>query len=283
MTRPHIEFIQAQSLPWMDGLYGGARPDVQVRTLSMDDETGASSLLIRYPRGWKRTVQEHLLADEELFVIAGSLVINGNVYDRYSYAYLPAGFGRREASSPNGALVLTFYEGEPKSAPGADESTDRSTLIEHVSSFDGDWGGNFHAQFPPGAGRKWLREQSPIGDQTWVLGTLPIRWGRRPEKHPVVEEMLLIAGHLRTPLGTMYGGGYFWRPPEIWHGPFGSLTGTLQLFRTKGGPLSTVYREAEPDFSWTPEHRPVLTPELAYAGSKALDWVPAIWPDVDPE
>jgi hypothetical protein len=267
VARPHIEFIHEQVLPWTSGLYGGARPEVQVRTLSLDEETGASSLLIRYPPGWSRDQPEHLLADEELLVLSGALEVNGVVHDRFSYAYLPAGYERRKASSPGGALVLTFFEGEPTAA-GAGGVDDPSTLIERVSGLEGEWTGNFHPRFPAGAGRKWLREHSPAGDQTWLLGTMPLRSGRRPEKHPVSEEMFLISGHLAGPLGTMYAGCYFWRPPEIWHGPFGSLTGTLTLFRTKGGPLSTVYTEEETDFSWTPEHHPILPPELAELGAK---------------
>jgi hypothetical protein len=35
------------------------------------------------------------------------------------------------------------------------------------------------------------------------------------------------------------------------------------LFRTVGGPLSTIYTEDEKDFEWNPaEYRPTLPPDL---------------------
>ena len=268
MTRPQIEFVHEQVLPWAEGLYGGDRPGVSVRTLSFDDETGASSLVIRYPPGWKAQESAHLLTDEEFLVLTGSLEINDVVYDQLAYGFFPAGHVRKTAFSPEGALVLTFFEGEPRTLsghPATPVAGDR--LIERIRALDGDWGGNFHPLFPPGAGRKWLRRE-PEDGETWILGTMPLRSGRRPEKHPVVEEMFLLAGELVGPLGVMHAGAYFWRPPEIWHGPFGTKTGNLTFFRTRGGPLSTVFTDGEQDFDWTPPHRPILTPELAVPGGK---------------
>ena len=107
-SRSHIDFVQAQALPWRRGLYGGSRPDVEVRVLSMDDESGAASLILRYPPGWRRDDAEFGLADEDIFVLAGELAINGIVYRRLCYGRLPAGFLRESAAAPQGAVVLTF-------------------------------------------------------------------------------------------------------------------------------------------------------------------------------
>lgn len=270
MGRPFIEFIQAQALPWQDGLYGRPGSGVRSRMLSLDPDTGASSMLIEYPSGWARAGEagpHHLDVDEELFVLSGELVIDDVHFGVKSYAHLPAGFTRTRAASPSGAVVLTFFSGEPSTVDGAGECDERR-LVRYIDGFAGEWGGNFHPQFPPGAGRKFLRRDPIDGEETWLLGTMPLRSGRRPEKHPVVEEMYLLSGELVGPLGSMQAGCYFWRPPEEWHGPFGSPTGNLMLFRTKGGPLSTVYTEHEVDFSWTPEHRPILPPELEPYGGE---------------
>ena len=43
MARSHIEFIQSQAIHWHKGLYGGGRPDVRSKVLSIDRSTGASS------------------------------------------------------------------------------------------------------------------------------------------------------------------------------------------------------------------------------------------------
>lgn len=95
-----------------------------------------------------------------------------------------------------------------------------------------------------------------------MLGTMPLRWGHRKEKHPVVEEMYLLSGELVGHRGRMHAGAYFWRPPEEWHGPFGSPTGNLMIFRTKGGPLSTVYADDEIPFAWDQAYDPILPPTL---------------------
>lgn len=264
MSRPFIEFVQSQVIPWEQGLYGGARPDVAVRTLSRDEEIGSSSNLLRYPAGWSQQQRQVLSADEELFVLAGSLTVGSRTYGRYEYAHLPAGFKRPMMSSEQGAVVLTFFSDEPAETDSIE--MDESRLVDHVDAFAGPWTGNFHPKFPGGAGRKFMRQDPHDGEETWVLGTMPLRWGLRPEKHPVVEEMYLLAGELVGPVGTMKAGAYFWRPEEEWHGPFGSPTGNLMLFRTIGGPLSTEYTDEEVDFSWTPEHRPILPESLQEVG-----------------
>jgi Domain of unknown function (DUF4437) len=266
--RPFIEFVQSQAIAWQHGLYGSGRAGVESKVLSMDAATGAASVLIRYPPGWSAAADEHLDVDEEFFVLAGLLEINGTKYPARTYAHLVAGWQRSTSAAPDGAVVLAFFSAEPHAiaGPAADGLFDAARHVDYVDALAGQWGANFHAQFPPGAGRKFLRRDPRDGEETWVLGTMPLRSGRRPERHPVVEEMYLLSGELVGPLGIMQAGCYFWRPPEEWHGPFGSLTGNLMLFRTKGGPLSTEYTEHEVDFSWHPEHKPILPPELVAYG-----------------
>jgi len=119
----------------------------------------------------------------------------------------------------------------------------------------------------PGAGRKILYQDPVSQDTTWLLGTLPLRWGERAEVHPTIEEMYLISGETHGNRGVMRPGAYFWRPPEIPHGPYGTLTGNLYLFRTQGGGLSTRYVSAEQPFRWWPPYAPVVPEHLAaYAG-----------------
>jgi len=259
MARPHIEFVHEQSIAWSEATPGGGPPGTTLRVLSIDDETGASTVIVRYPPGWTRSAPEHLTADEELFVLEGELELNGLVYTAPSYAFLPAGYMRRHAASSHGALVLTFYESEPRLVPGEGSRPPAlEKLVEKIDALDGEWGGGFHPEFPPGAGRKYLRQDPEGGDQTWILGTMPLRFGRKPEKHPIAEEMFLLSGEVVSPIGVMYPGAYIWRPPEIWHGPYGTKTGNLYIFRTKGGPLSTEYNEAEQEFDWRPSYTPVL-------------------------
>lgn len=264
MGRPFIEFVQSQALPWQSGGLG-ARTGIESKVLSLDNETGALSALLRYPAGWSDDRSHQLLVDEELFVLDGDLTIDGTRYTARTYAHLPGGLPRSLMSSSEGGVVLTFFSGEPEPVE-REPSFEDPRLVRFVDALAGDWGSGFHPRFPPGAGRKWLRRDPVDGEETWILGTMPLRSGRRAEKHPVVEEMYLLSGELVGPLGVMRAGAYFWRPPQEWHGPFGSLTGNLMLFRTKGGPLSTVYEDEETGFSWDPQHRPILPPELQSVG-----------------
>jgi hypothetical protein len=266
MSRPHIEFIQQQDLPFERVDLGADRGESRTKRLSTDAETGASSSLIAFSAGWRRRESAHVLVDEELYVLSGDLTLSNVTYTEHCYGFLPSGYTRSDSYSERGALVLAFDSAKRERITGEAPrgSVDESRLVRCLNMFSEPWTGNFHPQFPVGAGRKWLRRDPLTGDETWILGTLPLRNGRRPEKHPIVEEMYLISGELIGPQGVMRPGAYFWRPPEVWHGPYGSKTGCLMLFRTVGGPLSTVYTDEEQDFDWNPEgYHPILPPDLA--------------------
>jgi hypothetical protein len=261
MPRAHIEFVQHQDLRFV-----AAEDGIDAKQLSVDGQTGASSNLVRYAPGWRRPLPMHYLADDEFYVLSGDLTISGTTYTEHCYGFLPGGVTQHDAHSEGGALVMRFLSSAATPVPGdaPPGALDEQRLVRYLNLFEQPWTGNFHPQFPLGAGRKWLRRDSITTDETWILGTLPLRCGHRPEKHPVVEEMFLISGELIGPQGIMRPGAYFWRPPEVWHGPYGSKTGCLMLFRTVGGPLSTIYTEHEQHFEWNPEgYHPILPPELA--------------------
>ena len=265
MGRPFIEFIQSQQLPWVEKSYvTKIRPGVLVRELSLDTQTGGCSLLLKYSENYVHADSHYLNADEEFFVIDGEITIDGQKYGRYNYGHFPNGYHTKDISS-NGAIVLTFFNVAPVATAATANSPELESerVIKHIDSLAGEWGGNFNPDFPPGAGRKWMRRDPVTQDETWVLGTMPLRYGMRSEKHPVVEEAYLLSGELIGHLGVMTPGAYFWRPPEEPHGPFGSMTGNLYLFRTVGGPLSTIYEPDSREFNWKPKHDPILPKELA--------------------
>lgn len=265
MGRPFIEFIQSQQLTWKDkSSISSIRSGVQVKELSLDAETGACSLLVNYPKNYSLKTNYYLSSDEEFFVLDGEIIIDDQKYGRYNYGHFPKGYHTSEITS-SGAVVLTFFDKKPiATATGQNNPKfEDERLIKHIDALQGEWGGNFNPDFPPGAGRKWMRRDPVTKDETWVLGTMPLRYGMRSEKHPVVEEAYLLSGELIGHLGVMTPGAYFWRPPEEPHGPFGSLTGNLYLFRTVGGPLSTIYEPDSRPFNWKPEHNPILPSELS--------------------
>ncbi len=270
MARPHIDFVQSQALPWRQGLYGDARPETESKILSIDEESGESSVLVRYPANWSRTTREHLLADEELFVLDGSLEINGINYSKHCYAHLPAGYSRYATSSKDGAVVLTFFSAEPRAAVGeAPEGLyDETRLVKFISTFDSELSHDFTVlgspAFPGLAAAAFIqfRKDPYSHEQTWLLCSNPLSKTGVLETHPVVEELFQVSGEKASGTGRMGTGGYFWRPPGIEHGPIGTRTGSIGLFRTKGGPLSADIESVEGPFDWNPPQRAALPPAL---------------------
>ena len=268
MARPHIEFIQSQVIPFKEGLYGGARPDIETRILSLDDEDGSSSTILRYPAGWARTNPHTLDVDEELFVLEGSMEINGQTYGKHAYAHLPKGYLRESHGSLSGAVVLTFFSGEPHATDGSTATSDFDArrLVEFIDTRtmpaqkgerkhmnSGDWD-------PSGTSHKKLYQDPVCGELTWLVGLEPGWWFNKAEVHPVAEEEFAVLGDICFPMGVMRDGGYFWRPPGIEHGPFATWGGTLHLCRCKGGAFATELRETDGP-NWSPEYRPILPPE----------------------
>ena len=274
MTRPHIEFIQSQALPWSEGLNAGARQGVESKTLSVDDETGAASVLIRYPPGWTAGAG-YLEADEEIFVLEGSLEINGQTYGEYGYGHLPAGYARQGFSSQSGAVAITFFSAAPiwstGDAPGG--LYDEKRLVAFVDGLNQPYDNDFARMGSEdvnqnGIALKLLREDPYDREQTWLLGAIAFWPGGAVEIHPVVEEMFLVSGEIVGNFGSMKTGAYFWRPPGERHGPFGTAAPTLHLFRAKGGPLSTVFEQPAEPFDWNYLYRPILPPHLQRFGKK---------------
>ena len=66
--------------------------------------------------------------------------------------------------------------------------------------------------------------------------------------------------------GTMQAGAYCFRPPMVKHGPYGSRSGAVILFRSLGGGQETFWDDAPP-FTFTPEHAPFLPERLREAGA----------------
>ena len=110
MSRPWIEFIQSQHLPWQAGDLGGTRAGLEFRQLSADRDTGACSLLVRYPAGW-HGAGGALAVDDEFLVLEGSLEIAKREYAQMSYAHLPAGLDTGAWSSRPGAIVIELQNG----------------------------------------------------------------------------------------------------------------------------------------------------------------------------
>jgi len=268
--RAHVEFVQSQRLRWQDALPAGVRDGAAARILSADRDSGACSLVLRYPPHWRQPGEQRLVADEELFVLDGELAIGAQRYTTHDYAYLPAGFARRGlAAGARGAIVLTFFGARPAvDATLRDPEPLATGLVERLDVYAMPWiYADAHAQMRPGCGRKTLRQDPRTGDTTWLLtspphGTPPGGAGQR-ETHPTVEEVFVLIGDLHGNCGVMRPGAYFWRPPGIVHGPYGTRLGATSLYRTVGGPLVAEWTADRTPFHFDPPYTPFLPPDLA--------------------
>lgn len=280
MSRPHIEFIQNQVLPWKQLGAGSSRPGAAGRALSYDPETKAASVLMKYPAGWRMAENHYLPCDEEFYVLDGSFSIGGVVYKKGDYAYLPAGMTRPGMASENGAAVLTFFEGPHGSVFGEAplEMYDPARLIAKIETEQMPWGAPSDpvvAAIANAPGRKLLRVDPVSGERTWMLRFGPddpkkMTHGRI-ETHPVVEEVFLLDGEIQMPCGVLKRGAYFWRPPGIPHGPVGTLKGLCGVFRSKGGPLVTAWSQDETPIDWAPDYTPALPDHLKPLAAQPAD------------
>lgn len=269
MSRSHIEFIQSQVLPWLDLDEESARPGATIKILSHDTASAASSVIILYPEGWKLDEAYNMADDEEFFVLEGSLTIDHDVFGSYGYGFIPGGSPRHHMSAPNGAAVLTFFGGPQRRATGAGVF-DASRTITLTTAEQTPWTKNFdHGLVGSGIAIKFLRDDAASGERTWLLKKGPDAREDLPplgktETHPCVEEFFLLEGSLGWPQGMMLPGAYFWRPPEIEHGPGASLAGYLGLFRSREGPFVTKWSSTERLRPFNPAYDPTLPTSLAH-------------------
>lgn len=272
MPRPHIEFIHAQELEWKTGVLPGVLANVECKILSRDEETGACSTILRYPSGWSLSDLHHLTADHELLVLDGSVEINGQTYQSDSYGYLPAGRNHEDWAAPGGAVVLSFFSSTPNALEGIGQHA--GTAIPYIYLHDMAW---TSADIDPDVqflriAHKMLRQDKERGESTMILDcgaqTHPQDWKERALKHPSAEEMFLLSGDIAGERGIMHQGAYFWRPPEIWHGPFGSRHGNICVIRFMEGNHVNVWSDDERPFSLTPDYNPDLPEDMKARHSK---------------
>jgi Domain of unknown function (DUF4437) len=270
LNRDHIEFIQAQLLPWLPAEPDSGFSGCEIKLLSADAENGGCSLLIRYPHGWSRRGATHQRAAEEFYVLEGSLRINGEAFTADSYSCRPPGWSETQREANSECVVLAFFDRKPELVAGSGDGSaeSSSSAVHHINAREMAW--DLSLNDPKlahlGIGRKNLRTDPDTGERTFLSLALPqsIPPGNKgpQERHPVVEEAYLLGGSLTGPQGTMYPGAYFWRPPDIVHGPFGSRWGSVALIRFVGGRHVNQWSQEEVPFCLDTPYKPILPPAL---------------------
>jgi len=265
--REHIEFIQAQRLPWEDASSADF-PGGHIKILSRDPDDGSFSAVLRLPAGWSRP-ERSLAFDEEIYILDGDLEIGGETY-------LDNAYGFRAAGSPGNALkaltevaLLYFRSGAVADNLRTPEASARRTVAK-IDLGTEKWDGEFEklglGALAAGARMKILREDPFSGETTYISASIAYRIGTRAERHPIVQEFFMLSGELAGELGIMHAGAYCYRPPMVKHAPYGSATGAVILFRGFGGKQETFWEDAPP-FTFRPNHNPVLPERLKGLGT----------------
>ncbi len=265
MAREHVEFLQSQQLPWAPCPWPHPGAGSEIKLLSLDPETGACSYLARLPSGWRSTLSA-LAVSEELFVLEGSLDWGERTLGPDCYAHIPAGAARPELRCSQGAVLLGFLDATPReteAVPGQTASV--------IDTFETPWG---HEGMDPAYGDLGMRWKILHHDEatkdTSMLVLTPSQLAppglRGPqERHDCVEEAFLISGDFLSPLGPMYTGAYFWRPPQVLHGPYGSRHGNVCFIRTHGDVLENNWSTHELTLDRTASATPLI-PSATYPG-----------------
>jgi hypothetical protein len=278
LNRPHIEFIQAQALDWQPAPSGLGWPGATMKQLSRDDATGGCSIVLRLPAGLDHQATEHWDAWAELYVLEGQLTIDGQGFDADSYACFPPGATRQHVSSAGGCVLIAFFSAEPVAIAGAGtvDPADAARAVPYIDASTMAW--DLTLNDPNlkhlGIGRKNLRTDPVTGERTFLSIILPHAnppENKGPqERHPIVEEAYVLFGTTTGPQGTMHPGAYFWRPPMIGHGPYGSRTGSVSLIRFVGGKHVNIWSPESYPYNDRAPYDPVL-PDALKIHAKAIE------------
>jgi len=269
LGRPHIDFIQSQLAPSRVLGPTNSQPGVSGTPLSYDAKgTRAVTVIFRFPQNWSMTRPHYVNSDQEFFVLDGELEINGTLYRRGDYAYLPAGLAHTSRSSGPGATLLNFYEGEHlafyEPTPAGMYLPEK--LIRKLVADEQPWQTSREPAFAtlgPGVREKRLRHDPASGESTWLVevaadpaaDAAPLR---PTVSHAVVEESYVLQGEIATPRGTMRSGAYSWRAPGTPRGPWGSRTGYQLLVRSRRGALATTVSAEPVRVTWDAPYDPAI-------------------------
>ncbi len=236
MARPHIEPYVELNDPYKKFDIAGFRGS-HYKILSLDRDTGACTLKVRFDGGYRRKPGlSH--SDVELFVLNGEIRVGKARWHGGHYAYVPAGLALEALHVPGGAEALVMFN---DSEPTYEESAESHELamLEAFTSLNGyedlPWFGLGRVQPSVATGclSKLLR-QDPLTEATTFIYCMTPRFAQdNISYHDCAEESYHIWGtSWMLQFGELPTGGYFWRPPYINHGSFRCKYGTIALGRT---------------------------------------------------
>ena len=254
LERKHIEFLQSDLVGWSDSIIW---PGTKVKYLSQAKKGSGATLLQLIPKNWECRLNFWNKSAEEFFVIEGQISIGLQTFSKGCYGELYRKFSKVSADSTT--LVIRFLGNKELSI-----THQYSTALKKIDTNEMSWKtGDVNSELSYLASSlKTLRSDAMTGESTFLLKTdsakFPPNMKGRQEKKSAVEECFLLEGDLIGHLGTMRSGAYYWRPPFIPHGPYGSKNGSLSIIRFVGGQEDHLWGGEEVEFEMNPIYQPVL-------------------------
>jgi hypothetical protein len=237
MPRPHIEPFVDRTVPFKKMTLPGFKKGMHYKVLSLDPDSGACSLRVKFDGGYKLPPGMSY-SEMELFIMSGSVRYGDREYGKGNFFFVPAGVSMPAMSSPRGAAGLLFYNyGEPSFVESDEDHAraQREDLIM-VDAFEGlHWlpADFIRPSVAPGCMVKLLRSDPLTHAHSLLYCMTPNFWQDNISYHACAEESYHIWGtSWMMQFGNLPTGGYFWRPPWINHGAFQSTLGVLGFGRT---------------------------------------------------
>jgi len=248
--RPHVEFIDEKDLLWHVAELPHGVGEAKQRNLCYDEEVGSASLRVDFDTDWTRPSGLHA-GITEWFVLEGEVTIGDEVLGEGGYWCVPKGVLCPALSVKAGTKIMLYreycnWEFTPSDKPDNPSPTNDQVVImrskemdwydvvdpDHGSPMNFDRGGT-----PvPGLFIKLLYRDPDTGFYTRLIKAKP-DWREHPlAHHPVFEEAYLLDGVFHYNYGSIYPGGYFFRPAGVRHGDFLSdeKEGFTMLLRCDG-------------------------------------------------
>ena len=124
---PIVKLVDVADIEWREVELAASSPAVKLKRLHGDTDTGAFTVMVRFPPGWARDGDGHYDVIEEVLFLAGSLHLTGETYEADDYTVLPSDYPRHGSrAGDNGAFALAWFSGANDWHPGASTEEDRA-------------------------------------------------------------------------------------------------------------------------------------------------------------
>ncbi len=237
MPRPHIEPFDERIMDYKRMTLPGFGKGMHYKVLSMDIDSGACSLKVKFEGGYKLPPGMSY-SELEMFIVSGSITYGDTNYGEGYYFLIPPGVSMPAMKVSQGAVVIMFYNyGEP-SFVASDEDhplAERYRLSIINSTEDINWmpGNRIVPSVASGCMLKLLKYDLHTEAHTFLFCMTPGFQQDNISYHDCCEEVYHIWGtSWMMQFGDVPTGGYFWRPPYINHGAFYSKHGIIAIGRT---------------------------------------------------